>query len=184
MHPQRLEEQSLGQAGASLLAVSSTHEIALMLAPRLASGDPMGTLATAPMGGGGAREIATRVRSADYSADGADLAYVEYTGETCRVYFPAGHLVLDSHDPISAARMAPKGDLLAFVAGGPFADKPGLSIIDRTGALKMHVARSSITGLAWTRDGSEVCIRSSGGFCPIIVSSSTPARQMDAGASM
>jgi serine/threonine protein kinase len=66
VHPNSAESQVIGQPGAIVLAVSAS-EAAVLLRPRLTSGLTSGTLATMPLGGSGARELATGVVAADLS---------------------------------------------------------------------------------------------------------------------
>jgi len=75
--PDGPESRPLGIEGALLLAISSQGEIALCL-PTSAPNQHVfsGVLATARIGGGGLRERAAHVSSADWSPDGAQLAAV------------------------------------------------------------------------------------------------------------
>ena len=162
---QRREVQPAGHENASLFAVSAAQDVALMLSPRLASGRPMGTLATAPVAGGGARELATRVIAADFVADSSQLVYTEYTGEVARIMYPAGHVIYEAQGTILSLRCAPRGDLIAFFviafAGGP----PVIKIIDHTGTEKSEIPfngeierQGFVTGLAWTPDAREILL--------------------------
>src|SRR5688572_31342771 len=87
VHPNSPESSPVGEPGALLMAVSRTQEAAILLSPRINSGRLSGTLALRPLGGGGTRELATRIIGADFTADG-QLAAMEYDGDTHRVHLP------------------------------------------------------------------------------------------------
>ena len=150
-HPQRRQSQSLGHANANLFAVSAAQEIAMILSPRLASGVPMGTLATAPVGGGGARELAARITSADFAGATSELVYAEYTGEATRVMDPAGHVIYQASFPIRNLRCSPAGKAIAIL------DTSGIAVVDRSGVVTGRIETGpAVTGLAWTGDGRDV----------------------------
>ena len=150
VHPQSPESRAVGQADALLLAVSARQEIAVLLSPRLSSGVFAGTLATMPLGGGGARELATRVVAADFMGEGGQLAIVDYTGDRARVYLPVGNKIYETGDLVNGMRCAPRGGLIAL------ATSRGLVVIDQTGAEKARMSGMRPSGMAWTPDGSEI----------------------------
>jgi len=149
---QRPESLSVGAKDASLFAVSSSQDLALMLAPHLATGHWSGTLATAPIGGGGARQIATRIIAADFAPDGS-LIYADWDGEHAHIRTASGRVIHEESSMIIALRAAPAGGNIAFVTYEP-ATRP-LHIIDADGRSR-GAAGGDVTGLAWTSDGTEV----------------------------
>ncbi|MEO6222247.1 MAG: serine/threonine-protein kinase, partial [Vicinamibacterales bacterium] len=150
VHPESPESTSVGQPGAILFAVSPAREAAMILAPRLNTGMMSGTLALAPVGGGGAREVATRVVAADFGADG-QLAAVEYTGQSSRVHLPIGHVILERPDAFFLLRRAPHEDLIALAAG-----LGGVTLIDSKGVVKATIGAPGVSGIAWSPDGTEL----------------------------
>jgi hypothetical protein len=152
VHPESPESRAIGQVDAMLLAVSPRQEAAVILSPRLSNGLHSGTLATIPLGGGGARELATRIVSADFTADGTQLAAVEFTGDTFRVSLPAGHVIYQAKatEPIQVLRCAPRGGLIAL--GG----SNRIVVIDPAGSEKAQIKLPGISGMAWSPDGSEI----------------------------
>jgi serine/threonine protein kinase len=149
----RPESLPVGQNDASLFAISPTQDLALMLAPHLSTGQWSGTLAVAPMGGGGARQIATRVIAADFAPDGS-LIYADWDGEHAHIRTAAGVVIHEEPSMVIALRAAPAGGNIAFVTFEP-ATRP-LHILDAAGASRTLVESGDVSGLAWTPDGAEV----------------------------
>ncbi len=123
------ETRSLGISGAEILSISSTGQMALLLAPRFGpffraphshlSGDPTrlrGVLAEAPLAGGAPRELLGDVYLADWGPDGKSLGVVRYAGGKNRLEFPAGRVLFEG-DPVLYPRLSisPSGDRVAFV---------------------------------------------------------------------
>ena len=156
VHPNSPESSPVGEPGALLMAVSRTQEAAILLSPRINSARLSGTLALRPLGGGGTRELATRIVSADFMADG-QLAAMEYDGDTHRVHLPVGKVIYQPSSFSFAIRSAPQGNLIA-IAGAS-----GLQLIDATGTVKATVADSGVTGMAWSPKGDEIWYSRIGG---------------------
>ncbi len=145
-----------------ILSIASTGEMALLL--RVA-GDPAGagilvpsgTLARAPLGGGAPREILERVRSADWSPDGQQLAVVR-VGENGRqrLEYPIGHVLFEAPaaHAIDFPKVSPKGGRVAF-AEIISAGNQCLSVVDGKGQRQVLV-RGEIQSLAWSPDGREL----------------------------
>src|SRR5687767_12241877 len=138
VHPNSPESSPVGEPGALLMAVSRTQEAAILLSPRINSARLSGTLALRPLGGGGTRELATRIVSADFMADG-QLAAMEYDGENQRIHLPPGHVIYQPSSFTFAIRSAPQGNLIA-IAGAS-----GIEVIDATGSVKSKLAETRIT---------------------------------------
>jgi serine/threonine protein kinase len=156
VHPNSPESSPVGEPGALLMAVSRTQEAAILLSPRLNSGRLSGTLALRPLGGGGTRELATRIIGADFTADG-QLSAIEYTGDTIRIHLPVGKVIYQASESSFAIRCASQGNLIAI------AMLSGLQVIDATGAVKATVADDRITGIAWSPNGNEIWYSRNGG---------------------
>jgi serine/threonine protein kinase len=154
VHPNSPESSQVGESGALLMAVSRTQEAAILLSPRINSGRLSGTLASRPLGGGGVRELATRIIGADFTADG-QLAAIEYTGDASRIHLPVGKVIHQASESSFTIRCSPQGNLIA-IAGAS-----GMEVIDATGAVKATVADDRITGIAWK--GNEIWYSRNGG---------------------
>ena len=102
------EARSLGLSRAEILSISSSGQMALLLAPRFGllfraphsdlSVDPSrlrGVLAEAPLAGGAPRELLEDVYFADWSPDGKSLAVVRDVGGKNRLEFPAGRVLFE-----------------------------------------------------------------------------------------
>ena len=105
------ETRSLGLSRAEILSISSSGQMALLLAPRFGllfraphsdlSVDPTsapGVLAEAPLAGGAPRELLEDVYFADWSPDGKSLAVVRGVGGKNRIEFPAGRVLFETED--------------------------------------------------------------------------------------
>jgi len=125
------EARSLGLPPAQIMSISSTGQMAILLAPRFALGpraghlafeqlsqrDPFllaGTLAQAPLGGGAPREILDDVAFADWDVGGRGLAVVHRFGNRYRLEHPIGTPVFEGEkDFLNHPRFSSRG-LLAF----------------------------------------------------------------------
>ena len=109
------ETRSLGLSRAEILSISSSGQMALLLAPRFGllfraphsdlSVDPSrlrGVLAEAPLAGGAPRELLEETYFADWSPDGKSLAVVRYVGGKNRLEFPVGRVLYETErGPVS-----------------------------------------------------------------------------------
>jgi hypothetical protein len=150
VHAQSPESRLVDQGSAMLFAISPKQELAVLLSPRLSTGQYAGTLATKPLGGGGARELATRIIAADFLGESAQLVALQDTGDRRRVYSPIGHQIYETSDFQFGLRCAPRGGLIAL------AGSRGIVFIDQSGAVKARLPDAFPTGMAWSRDGSEL----------------------------
>ncbi len=154
----RAGELPIGLAGAELLSVSRSGELALML-PRFLSGNlyvKRGTLAVVSASGGTPRELAEGVIGADWSPDGTSLAVHRLEAGKERLEFPLGTLLYEPPHRLYGMRASPTGQEVAFFER----DAAGLMsvvVVDRSGARKVLSDRwSDWWNLAWSPDGEEV----------------------------
>ncbi|HVT59075.1 MAG TPA: protein kinase [Thermoanaerobaculia bacterium] len=160
--PDSTEARSLGPVGASVLALSSTGELALSQSRRPA-GDVYwnvgaGTLARAPLAGGAPHEVLESVLFADFSPDGKELAVVRQRGRRVRLEYPLSRVLYETEGWIGDPRISPRGDQVAFL-DYPALGWPGgaVALVDREGH-KTTLAAGFIrqNGLAWSPRGDEV----------------------------
>lgn len=124
-----------------------------------------GTLARAPLAGGGARELLENVMGADWSPDGQQMAAVVGSGSPARaaldararVEYPLGTVLYSAPTWISNPRISRDGAALAFIThrGG---DEGDVDIIDIASKERRTLSAGwiSIEGLAWGPSGREV----------------------------
>ncbi|HYT31202.1 MAG TPA: hypothetical protein VEO37_01305, partial [Thermoanaerobaculia bacterium] len=163
------ETRSLGLSSAEILSISSSGQMALMLAPRfgLLFRGPhsdlsvdwnrlVGVLAEAPLAGGAPRELLEDVYFADWSPDGKSLAVVRSVGRKNRVEFPAGRVLFETE--VSYPRsisISPSGDRVAFVFRRTlYVSEPGGRVRD----LRERALES-----AWCRATNEIWFNSVAG---------------------
>jgi eukaryotic-like serine/threonine-protein kinase len=157
--PDSPESHELEPAGADVLAVSSTGEMALSLASHpVASFLYSGTLARVPLVGGAPREVMENVEWADWSPDGDTLAIVRQEQGRQRLEFPPGKVLYQADGWISHLRIAPKVDAIAFIDHPELGDDGGaVAVVDLTGKkTTLSTGWDSIQGLAWSPEGDEV----------------------------
>jgi hypothetical protein len=147
-HPYSPESKVIGQSDALVLAISPNQQAAVLLQPRLSSTRIIGTLATMPLGGGGAKELLTRVLAADFMPDG-QLAATEYTGDTSKVHRPVGNVIHQTRDLLVSLRVSP-GGLIAVNS------PTKLFLLDAGGAVMATIDTPGISGIAWHPDREEL----------------------------
>jgi Tol biopolymer transport system component len=119
----------LGLSRAEIVSISSSGQMALVLAPPFGpifrsphsdimgreGGVIVGTLAEAPLSGGAPRELLEGVAAADWGPDGKSLATMRYGGVRGRLEFPPGKVLFEANF-IRANRISisPTGDRVAF----------------------------------------------------------------------
>jgi serine/threonine protein kinase len=151
--------RAVGLAGADILSISPTGELAVSLGRRYVHGwVSSGTLARVPPFGGAPREICEDVQDAVWGPDGRNFLILRRVGETFRIEYPIGTTIFRSVNWISQPRVSPKGDLIAFIDHPLYGDDQGsLVVIDFQGK---EIVRSSgflsTGGIAWTPKGDEV----------------------------
>ena len=152
------ESRPLGIPNAFPVSVSKNGEMALIVGPVLRYSETPGTLERVPVGGGAPREIAEGVLMADWSPDGTQLAIVRGTATGQALEYPIGKRLFENNGYISAPKVSPHGDLVAFFDGPLQGDASGyITILDKNGTKKVASEKWLIlAGLAWSPDGSEV----------------------------
>ncbi|HKN16600.1 MAG TPA: protein kinase [Candidatus Sulfotelmatobacter sp.] len=157
--PESPQSRSLNLAGAALLAISSSGEIAVSMDSR-PSGvyAQVGTLARVPLNGGSPRPVLENVQWADWSPDGNNLAIVRDVNGRNRLEFPIGKVLYETSGWISHPRVSRKGDLVAFLDHPlPGDDGGSLRVVDLSGNVKtLAKDLQTIQGLAWSADGREI----------------------------
>jgi serine/threonine protein kinase/Tol biopolymer transport system component len=151
--------RSLGLAGADILAVSPSGEMAVLLGSRqVRSWVYSGTLARVALAGGVPREILDDVQWADWGPDGGSLAVVRDVGGRNRLEFPIGRVLYETVGWISHPRVSPKGDQVAFFDHPLPGDDAGtLTVVDLAGNKRTLSNRgASAQGLAWSPNGQEI----------------------------
>ena len=157
--PESPQSRSLSLAGAALLAISSSGEIAVSMDSR-PSGvyAQVGTLARVPLNGGSPRAVLENVQWADWSPDSTDLAIVRDINGRNQLEFPIGKVLFQTSGWISHPRVSRTGNEVAFLDHPlPGDDGGSLRVVDLSGNVKTLAAGlQTIQGLAWSADGREV----------------------------
>ncbi len=157
--PESPESHDLEPAGADVLAVSSTGEMALSLRSHpVAQFLYSGTLARVPLVGGAPREIMDNVEWADWSPDGNTLAIVRQEQGRHRLEFPPAKLLYEADGWIGHIRVSPKADTIAFIDHPQLGDDGGaVAIVDLAGKkTTLCTGWDSIQGIAWSPAGDEI----------------------------
>jgi Tol biopolymer transport system component len=154
------DSRSLGFAGADLLAISPTGELAILNGSSIRGGNPysrIGTFARASLNGGASRPELDGVRFADIGVDGA-IAVARTDSRRQTLEYPLGHVLVEiplvsmhlGAASFFVPRIAPSGNHVAFFdrrTTGAIEVK----IFDRSG--KLEVTSPPFPdwwGLAWT----------------------------------
>jgi eukaryotic-like serine/threonine-protein kinase len=156
------ESRPWGEPGASILAASTSGELALLLRRRSLGGDrAQGVLARASFAGGAARQVLEDVQEADWSPDGTALAVLRSVGPAflSRLEYPVGSVLLtDTDKALHDLRVSPTGDAVAlFVDSASIGYGGAVTVIDRTGK-RRQLTRNwrNARGLAWSPSGREI----------------------------
>jgi len=153
------ESRPLGIAGADILAVSSTGELAVLVKRKLL-GQVIhsGTLARVPISGGAPREMVEDVEEADWSPDGSNLAVVRNVNGRNQLEYPIGKMLYETAGYISYPRISPKGDQIAFVDHQIQWDNRGRVVVMDLSGKRTLLSDESVgqEGLAWSASGDEV----------------------------
>jgi Tol biopolymer transport system component len=153
------ESRPMGVSNASIQAISSLDEIALLLDPY--QNWNTGKLARVGMVSLGApREILDQVNAADWSPDGRELAIIhDDAEERPTLEYPMGHPIYRQRAGfLSHARVSPDGSLVAVLDHPKNLDDSGsVVIVDRAGKSRVLASGfESVFGLDWSPDGKEV----------------------------
>jgi WD40 repeat protein len=148
-----------------LQAVSPSGELAVTLVENtrpwaVATG---GTLARVPLAGGAPREVLNNVQLADWGPD-SSLAAVRSAGPKVRLEYPLGTTLYETTGDIRGVRVSPRGELVAILDNPNRGDDGGsVAVVDRAGNKRTLASGfSSMSGLAWSRDGRELWFAAAG----------------------
>ena len=128
------ESRPLGFSGAVLNSVSSTGEVAIGVNYNF-SGTYVGTgtLSRVPLSAGAPRAVLEDVQSADWSADGTNLAVIRNVGGRTRIEYPIGKMLYETGGWLSDLRVSRDGSLVAFIDHPLQGDDGGtMSVVDTT----------------------------------------------------
>jgi Tol biopolymer transport system component/predicted Ser/Thr protein kinase len=157
--PESPESHELEPAGADVLAVSSSGEMALSLRSHpVAQFLYSGTLARVPLVGGAPRELMDNVEWADWAPDGNTLAIVRQEQGRHRLEFPPGKLLYEADGWIGHLRISPRADTVAFIDHPQLGDDGGeVATVDLAGKkTTLSTGWDSIQGIAWSPGGDEI----------------------------
>ncbi len=165
------EARSLGLTRTEILSISSSGQMALLLAPRFGpiflsphsdlvgreAGPLSGILAEAPLAGGAPRELLEDVGSADWSPDGKSLAITRHVQDIkFRLEFPAGRVLFEANflRP-KRISISPAGDRVAFLL------RHDLHVTEPGG--RVRDLREQALEFAWCRATNEIWFNSVAG---------------------
>ena len=159
--PESPESRSLGLAGADVLAISSSGEVALGLNRQFDGRGPTslsGTLARMPLAGGAPREVLSDVEWADWSPDGSNLAVARGVEGKCRLEYPIGKVLYETQSWISHIRVSPNESKIAFLDHPVLGDDAGdVAVVGLDGKKStLSSGWNSVDGVAWSRTQDEV----------------------------
>ncbi len=156
--PDSPESRPLNLINCTLFAISAS-ELAISLDCKdRYIGNCEGTLATVPVAGGSPREIADHVHSADWSADGKEMAVIRDVGGKYRVEFPRGNVIYESVHSLGYVRISPRANAVAFAEFLSVDGDAGWVVaLDRSGKKLIYAGPFiSVEGVAWPPSGEEV----------------------------
>jgi|KBSSwiStaDraftv2_1062776.scaffolds.fasta_scaffold106623_2 Tol biopolymer transport system component len=150
----RPESRTFGLIDAAVASISRSGEMLVFLDRHPEEAFiRTGTLAQVSVSGGVApREITTDVQWADWGPDGSSYAIVHDVQGRNQLEYPAGKVLYQTTGWISHPRVAPDGELVAFLDHPIRRDDGGwVSVVDRAGK-KRNLAGvfSTVQGLAWS----------------------------------
>jgi dipeptidyl aminopeptidase/acylaminoacyl peptidase len=148
--PDALDDRPLGVSSAVVLAVSE-QEVLVKLQPNPAQ---HGSLARVPLAGGTPRRVLETVQAADFGPGGREVAAANVVEGRNRIEFPLGTLLHEAAGRVTALRVAPSGERLAFLEQIGESNTR-LVVVDRS----TRTARTLLTGeamvdIAWASDDS------------------------------
>jgi len=158
IRPESVQSGAIGVLQAGIFSVSPKGDLAVALGCRLNWGECIGTLAQVPITGGVPRELVKDVHGADWSPDGQSLVVVSFAGGRYRLEHPIGKVLYEPSGWITYARMAPKGERIAFLDHPRLGDIGGAVAILDPGGKKVTLSSGwkALQGLAWSGTGNEI----------------------------
>ncbi len=117
-----------------------------------------GTLARAPLSGGGARDVAEGIVSAAWSRDGSRFAIVRRLGAKHVLEYPIGTVLYETNGEFLGLRISPDGTGIATIER-PSAGVVGewIIFVGANGAKRLTQGSTRLLGSpAWSPDGREV----------------------------
>jgi eukaryotic-like serine/threonine-protein kinase len=164
-NPNSPESRTLNFPQSALFDVSSSEMAISIGCKDLFIGDCEGALARVPISGGAPRQIAEHAVSADWTADGGEMAAIRDVEGKFRVEFPLGNIIYESPAWLNFLRVSPDGKLAAFAEFKYMSGDVGqVVIVDRTGKQIARSASSpSVEGIAWPPGGKEVWFAAAAG---------------------
>jgi serine/threonine protein kinase len=158
--PDSPESRSLNLVNSTLFAVSPSEMAISVGCKDRYIGNCQGTLATVPVSGGSPRGLVEDALSADWTADGSEMAVIRQVGEKYRVEFPRGKMIYESDRPLGYLRISPRANAVAFAEFASVEGDGGWVVaVDRSGKEIIRSATFiSIEGLAWPPSGEEVWV--------------------------
>lgn len=159
VRPQSPESAPLDLVPATLLAVSTSGEIAVALGRHYRGVMTYGTLARVPLAGGVPRELVEDVKYADWSPDGTELAIVRRVGDRDQLEYPIGTVLAESPllspwgtGGFSFPRISRDGNRVALfeLTAGL---RGSVTVADRAGRkIALTGEYANVFGLAWNGD--------------------------------
>lgn len=151
------ESRAFDLPHATVLAVSRTGELALSLGDHREGVFTYGTLARLPISGGAPRELAERVKFADWSPDGAQIAAIRSEGGLDRLEYPLGTVIFQTKrgegTGLGFVRISADGRRIAFVHYRHRYSLVGKVCAITDGKLEVLTGESvNLHGLAWRGD--------------------------------
>jgi Tol biopolymer transport system component len=153
-----LDSRSLGLPPADILSISSSGQMAVLIAkPELGAGSfGSGTLAEVSLSGGAPRQILEDARDADWSPDGRELAVTRLSDGKVRIEFPIGKVLYETTAGLGQPRVSRDGSLVAFLDFAPTGVT--LKVMDRKGGLRTLPMNSGAnnSNICWSPGGREI----------------------------
>jgi DNA-binding winged helix-turn-helix (wHTH) protein len=142
---------------------SPAHRLVAVREGEVAFLTPQGRLGRSPVTGGPVKDVLDHVRTADWSADGAEFAVarpVDPTGVVegpARIEYPVGTVLCEAIRP-TYLRLSPDGRHVAFLEHPVWGDDRGsVVVVDRSGRRRtLSDGWASMQGLAWSPGSDEV----------------------------
>lgn len=143
---------------AHLFSISRTGELAISLGHAFDGWLGSGTLARAPLVGGGARPLLDNVREAEWTPDGTALAIVRRVNGRDQLEWPIGHVQYATSGYLSTPRFSSDGRMLAFGDHPIYGEDDGdIDVIDAGGTRTVAAAGlTGLRGLAWSATDDEI----------------------------